>query len=250
MEDGDEGSRLSCFREWMSLQEQDLSELLQSLRLNDVDGDDHTAELSQLVEKNIRHFQEYVGRRVNLAREDVCPYFSPTWCTSLEGSMLWAGGCRPSIFIRLVYALSGKEISSRLDEYLLGNRTGGLGELSLSQINSINSLQLKTIREEEKLSSKLASTQEEMADQPIAIIAKELGAHSEASTEADEALNTLAVSMTSMLEEADNLRLNTLKELTSILTPVQAVDLIATGKKLHLCINAWGRRRDQEHGRH
>ncbi|KAL0398456.1 UNVERIFIED_CONTAM: protein DELAY OF GERMINATION 1 [Sesamum radiatum] len=250
MEDSDEGSGLSCFREWMTLQEQDLSELLQSLRLNNADGHDHTAELSQLVEKNIRHFQEYVGRRVSLAREDVCPYFSPTWCTSLEGSMLWAGGCRPSIFIRLVYALSGKEISSRLEEYLRGNRTGGLGELSSSQINSINSLQLKTIREEEKLSSKLASMQEEMADQPIAIIAKELAAHSEASTEADEALNTLAVSMTSMLEEADNLRLNTLKELTSILTPVQAVDLIATAKKLHLCIHAWGRRRDQEHGRH
>ncbi|KAL2244768.1 UNVERIFIED_CONTAM: Protein DELAY OF GERMINATION 1 [Sesamum indicum] len=234
----------------MSLQEQDLSELLQSLRLNNADGDDHTAELSQLVEKNIRHFQEYLCRRVSLAREDVYPYFSPTWCTSLEGSMLWAGGCRPSIFIRLVYALSGKEISSRLDEYLHGNRTGGLGELSPSQINSINSLQLKTIREEEKLSSKLASMQEEMADQPIAIIAKELAAHSEASTEAEEALKSLAVSMTSMLEEADNLRLNTLKELMSILTPVQAVDFLATGRKLHLCIHAWGRRRDQKHARH
>ncbi|KAK4440061.1 protein DELAY OF GERMINATION 1 [Sesamum alatum] len=250
MEDGYTCSQLSCFREWMSLQEQDLSELLQSLHLNNADGDDHTAELSQLVEKNIRHFQEYAGQRASLAREDVCPYFSPNWCTSLEGSMLWAGGCRPSIFIRLVYALSGKEISSRLDEYLRGNRNGGLGELSPSQINSINSLQLKTIQEEEKLTSKLASMQEEMADQPIAIIAKELAAHSEASTEADQALNVVSVSMTSMLEEADNLRLNTLKELTSILTPVQAVDLIATGRKLHLCIHAWGRRRDHEHGRH
>ncbi|KAL2244767.1 protein DELAY OF GERMINATION 1-like [Sesamum indicum] len=249
MEDGFQGSH-RCFNEWMNLQEQDLSELLQSLSLNDADGDDHTADLRELVDKNIRHFQEYASQRARLARNHVSPFFSPTWCTSLEGSMLWAGGCRPSIFVRLVYVLSGKELASHLDEYLHGGRSGGLGELSASQINSINSLQLRTIQQEDKLSANLASIQEEMADQPIFIIAKELAACSQTSTEADEALNALTASLIGVLGEADSLRLNTLKELTSILTPVQSVDFIATARKLHLCVHAWGRRRDREHGRH
>ncbi|KAL0442637.1 UNVERIFIED_CONTAM: protein DELAY OF GERMINATION 1 [Sesamum latifolium] len=249
MEDGYQGSH-RCFNEWMRLQEQDLSELLQSLSPNDADGDDHTADLRELVDKNIRHFQEYVSQRARLARDDVSPFFSPTWCTSLEGSMLWAGGCRPSIFVRLVFVLSGKEMASHLDEYLHGGRNGGLGELSVTQINSINSLQLRTIQQEDKLSANLASIQEEIADQPIAIIAKEMAACSEASTEVDEALNAITASLTSVLGEADNLRINTLKELTSILTPVQSVDFIATARKLHICVHAWGRRRDREHGRH
>ncbi|KAK4440062.1 protein DOG1-like 1 [Sesamum alatum] len=249
MEDGSEDSQ-RCFDQWMSLQEQDLSELLQSLNLNDADGDDHTADMCELVDKNIRHFQEYVSQRASLARKDSSLFFSPTWCTSLEGSMLWAGGCRPSIYVRLIYVLSGKEVASHLEEYLHGGRNAGLGGLSASQINSINNLQLKTIKQEDKLSTDLASIQEEMADQPIAIIAKELTTCNDASTEVDEALDALATSLTSLLGEADNLRLNTLKELTSILTPVQSVDFIAMAKKLHLCVHAWGRRRDREHGRH
>ncbi|KAG8385429.1 hypothetical protein BUALT_Bualt03G0044400 [Buddleja alternifolia] len=72
MEDSDQGSQLSCFHRWMNLQEQDLSELLQGLTLNinAAIGEDHTAELSQLVDKNITHFEEYATQRASLARED------------------------------------------------------------------------------------------------------------------------------------------------------------------------------------
>ncbi|KAG8385423.1 hypothetical protein BUALT_Bualt03G0043800 [Buddleja alternifolia] len=192
-----------------------------TLNINAANGEDHTAELSQLVDKNITHFEEYATQRASLAREDVFSYFSPTWCTSLEGSMLWAGGCRPSIFIRLVYSLSGNKIVSLLDEFLNGDRMGGLGELSPKDI----------------------------ADEPIAIIANELNVHGGPSRAADEAIDEHSISMTSVLEEADNLRLGTMKELINILTTVQAVDFLAAAKKLHLCLHAWGRRRDLENTR-
>ncbi|KAG8385430.1 hypothetical protein BUALT_Bualt03G0044500 [Buddleja alternifolia] len=89
---------------------------------------------------------------------------------------------------------------------------------------------------------------DEIADQPIAIITKELDEHGGPSR-AEEALDEHAISVMSVLEEADNLRLDTMKELTNILTPVQAVDFLAAGKKLHLGLRAWGRRRDLENRR-
>ncbi|XP_075499556.1 protein DOG1-like 3 [Primulina tabacum] len=207
-------------------------------------------ELKHLAEKNVMHFQEYATMRHSLARDDVSSYFSPSWCSSLEGSMLWVGGCRPSIFIRLVYALSGRELELNLREYLQGRRINGGLDLSASQIRSINSLHLKTIRLEDKLSSKLASLQEDMADQPIASMAQESYAHGVTNREVNGALNKHDESMLNLLEEADNLRLSTMKEVISILTPSQAVVFLAAGKKLHLCLHEWGRMRDHEHGRH
>ncbi|PIN18811.1 hypothetical protein CDL12_08507 [Handroanthus impetiginosus] len=216
MENNDQVSKQSCFLGWMNLQEEDLAGLLQALNLYNNSNEDHNhaSDLKQLVYKNISHYQEYVSQRATLAQNDVCPYFSPRWCTSLEGSMF-------------------------------GNV--GLGDLSSTQLKSINNLHLKTMRQEDKTSMKLESLQEEIADDPIAIIAKELQAHGEASAEVDKSLVSLLISLRSMLEETDNLSLNTLKKLISILTPIQAVDFLATARKLNLCVHERGRRRDQEH---
>ncbi|PIN19554.1 hypothetical protein CDL12_07752 [Handroanthus impetiginosus] len=199
MENNDQDSKQSCFLGWMNLQQEDLTELLQALNLYNNSNEDHNhaSDLKQLVYKNIGHYQEYVSQRATLARDDVCPYFSPRWCTSLEGSI-----------------------------YVVGRRM---------------------MRQEDRISMKLASFQEEIADDLIAIIAKELQAHGEASAEVDKSLVSLLISLRSMLEEAHNLRLNALKELRSIPTPIQAVDFLATARKLNLCVHEWGRRRDQEH---
>ncbi|XP_073150281.1 protein DOG1-like 3 [Henckelia pumila] len=252
MENSDEGSQISCFRRWMNLQDEDLLELQQALDLNADGSADHTLQLKHLAEKNATHFQDYKTMRLRLARHDVSSYFSPSWCSSLEGSMLWVGGCRPSIFIRLVYALSGKEFESNLREYLQGRRIhGGLGDLSAAQIQLINSLHLKTVRLEDKVSSKLASLQEDMVDQPITSMAQESESSRGVpnSREVNEALDKHSESMMILLEEADDLRLSTMTELMSILTPFQAVSFLAAGKKLHLCLHQWGTRRDHEHGR-
>lgn len=69
------------------------------------------------------------------------------------------------------------------------------------------------------------------------------------SGEVDRALDKQATEMVGILEAADGLRLSTLKELVGILTPKQAVDFLAAGKKLHLCVHEWGKKRALRHGR-
>ncbi|KAI3466745.1 hypothetical protein Pfo_023408 [Paulownia fortunei] len=243
-------SKEACFyQEWMDLQEQELSELNQAIALNS-DGCTSNAELSQLIEKIMNHFQDYMRKRSLMAQVDVSPYFAPTWCTSLERSVLWIGGCRPSSYIRLIYALCGVEIESQLSEFLRGVRIGNLGELSGRQISMVDELQSKTIREERKLSTRMAGLQEDVLDQPLASIAmKSRGSSCESGSNVEEALDKHGRAMAEILEAADQLRLNTLREVIRILTPQQAVDFLAAGKKLRLCMQDWGRKRDLDHGR-
>lgn len=248
-----------CFREWMNLQEQDLSDLLRVQSLHseesrrgdeqgesDADGatpDDE--ELNDVISNIIQHFRDYIQERSRLARQNVSPYFAPRWCTQLECSVLWIAGCRPTIFIRLLYALIGDEIESGVEEFLQGTRTtiGNLGDVSPTQMNLINTLHCKTIREEDKLSAKLASLQEDMADNPISAIARRLrlGGYIQPLERevVENALGQLARSMMNVMKEADVLRLSTLKELLSILTPIQGVNFLVASKTLHLCIHDW-----------
>ena len=81
------------------------------------------------------------------------------------------------------------------------------------------------------------------------MIAKGLFHVGEINKEVDKALDQHEKAMVGVLEEADRLRLSILKELIGILTPVQAVEFLAAGKKLHLCVHEWGKRRDLSHGR-
>lgn len=255
----DQEAQHLCFKEWMKLQEQDLLELLHALNHSSSSSSSSSTSrtsansdchLKQLIAKSIKHFQDYIDNRRHFARNDVSAYLSPTWCTTLESSMLWISGCHPSSFIRLVYALSGRELESHLSNYLQGKRYGDLSELSTIQLKSVDELQMKTISQENRLSNKLASLQEEIADHPIAIIANEVGNFAEICGEAEEALDKHAKCLMNVVEEADKLRMETFKELVmNILTPFQALEFLVASKKLHLCINAWGKKRDLQHGR-
>lgn len=243
-------SKEACFyQEWMNLQEQELSELNQAIALN-ANGCTSNAELSQLIEKIMDHFQDYMQKRSLMARVDVSPYFAPTWCTSLERSVLWIGGCRPSSYVRLIYALCGMDIESQLTEFLQGVRICSLGELSGGQLSMVDELQKKTIREERNLSTQMAGLQEDVLDNPLASIAvKSDGESFESSGTLKEALDKHGRAMAKVLEEADQLRLNTVREIIRIFTPRQAVDFLAASKKHRLCMQEWGRKRDLDHGR-
>lgn len=233
-----------CFQQWMNLQQEDLGKLVEASQ-----RDSENESLCQLVEKALAHFQDYMDKRSYLARQDVSIFYAPPWCTTIENSLLWIAGCRPSSFIRLVYALCGSQLEAQLNESLQGERKGNLGDLSACQLARVDALQTKTIREEDRLSGQIASYQEDIADQPLAVIAKGLDRIGEPNQEAEQVLDQHERAMAGMLEEADKLRLNTLKELLEILTPVQAVDFLAASKKLHLSIHEWGKRRDHSHGR-
>ncbi|RZC53228.1 hypothetical protein C5167_012083 [Papaver somniferum] len=234
----------------MMQQQEDLKELLEVYHENRNDEQ----KLRLIIDKTIKHLEEYTDKRSQLAVDDAPSFFSPTWLTSVENCYLWLGGCRPSLSIRLVYSLCGSELEEHLTEFLQGVRTGNLGELSADQLGLVSDLQCRTIKEEEVLSSKMAGLQENIAGHQLTALANNWDHDS--STAADQstwqevrqALDSHAKALASIFVEADQLRLNTLKELTGILTPYQAVDFLVASKKLHICIHQWGLRRGSQRG--
>ncbi|TYG68652.1 hypothetical protein ES288_D05G170300v1 [Gossypium darwinii] len=214
---------------------------MKALNQNENDGNLTDNTCAQLVERSLDSFLEYIEQRAQL---DISGLFSPSWNTALENSLPFITGCRPSPYIRLTYALCGSQVEYQLSEIIQGLARGNLGQILATQLRMINNLHIKTIEEEEKLSSQLAGLQENIADQPIAMVAKRMSRVGESSGNVDHALDELESSMANILQEADKLRLSTLKELLAILTPLQGVDFLVASKKLHLCMHKWGKTRD------
>ncbi|XP_009762839.1 protein DOG1-like 3 [Nicotiana tabacum] len=238
----------SLYESWMNLQHEELRELEQAAAANSP-KDEHKQ--TQLIEKIINHFQDYSNNRSRLAQKDVSPFFAPTSCTPLENSVLWIGGCRPSSFIRLIYALfCGMEIESHITQFLQGiTANGELPKFTAEQMNMVDELQSKTIREEGKLSSRLASLQEAIIDQPLISKSKKKkddGDDDVVCENADEPLDKHNKYMAAIMEEADELRMKTLKEIVVILEPDQAVEYLAAAKKIRLCLQQWGKKREHD----
>ncbi|XP_016504323.1 protein DOG1-like 3 [Nicotiana tabacum] len=237
----------SLYETWMNLQREELTELEHAVT-QARNGHMNDQELTKLIQKITNNFQEYSNNRKRLAQIDASPFFAPTSCTPLENSVLWIGGCRPSSFIRFIYALCGIEIESHLTEFLQGTKIGEFGELTAKQISMVDELQGKTIKEERELCSRLASLQEHIVDQPVASkLKKDNVDEGNYCENADELLDEHIHEMATVVEEADDLRMKTLQEITSLLTPAQAVEYLAAAKRMRLCFQQWGKKRDREH---
>ncbi|KAK6157352.1 hypothetical protein DH2020_011600 [Rehmannia glutinosa] len=101
-----------CFQNWILQQRQDLEELLNAL------STDSQNRYEELKEKGIRHFEEYSERRALMAPHDAASFMTPPWCSSFENAFLWVGGCRPSLSVRLVYAVGGSELRPKSMSFL------------------------------------------------------------------------------------------------------------------------------------
>lgn len=236
----------SCYHHWLAQQRLDLDELLQALTHYPTDLD----YLKLITNKIINHFENYNNARAQLAKHDSPSFLAPTWGSTFENSFLWIGGCRPSLIVRLVYALCGSHVNAHFEEFLEGIRHGNLGEISSSQLKSIDDLQAKTVKEEDKLSSRVASLQEMIADEPLVLLAntcREVG-ETGGDEVVDKAMDSHALDMYNVLIEADKLRMNTLKGMLDILTPLQAIEFLVASKKLHLSLHEWSKRRDLRMG--
>ncbi|KAI3958980.1 hypothetical protein MKX01_023656 [Papaver californicum] len=174
-----------CYQNWMIQQQELLKELLQVY--NQKPNDE-------------QELQNYNDRRAQLANDDAPCFFSPTWCSSIENSHFWLGGCRPSLMIRFVYSLCGSQFESQLTEFLQGVRKGNIGELSASQLSLLSELQCKTILEEKRLSKKMASLQENIADYPLTRLAN--NSHFE---QVDQALDSHSKDLASILVEDEHI---------------------------------------------
>ncbi|MCD7446209.1 2-deoxyglucose-6-phosphatase [Datura stramonium] len=234
--DRKEEESLQCA--WKNLQHEELAEL-EYAAAQVKKGQKEEPQLSQLVQKIVKHFQEHSDKRIRQARNDASPFFAPASFSTLEKSVLWIAGCRPSSFIRLIYALSGIEPGSHMTQFLEAIKTGELRELKGKQLSMIDELQGVTIREERRISTRLASLQEDMVDQQFSgKMKKKTDCDKDDECEnADETLDEHSQHMAGVMEEADKLRMKTLKEIVlTILDPIQAVEYLAAAKKISFAL--------------
>ncbi|XP_047053885.1 protein DOG1-like 3 [Lolium rigidum] len=273
----------ACHRQWIAGQEAGLAELV-AAAASAAAGRTTDEELSAVVERCMRGYEEYATSRRAMAREDGAAFFAPPWCTAFENAVLWLGGCRPSLTVRLLYSLSGEGMEAHIEE-LVGGRGRGRGEgtgmgllgITPAQLDQINDLHNRTLREEGLLTDRLATLQEDIADRPLlpiirereraaaaaaaALAARHGGANSNGlpgrleaggsfggvDAEVDAAMESYRAGLAKLLEEADELRLSTARALaTQILTPRQAVEMLVAGKQLHLSVRDWSRRQERE----
>ncbi|KAG5613913.1 hypothetical protein H5410_013737 [Solanum commersonii] len=206
----------NLYNSWMNNQQEELKELQNGIvhaRKNELSDE----ELNELLRKMVNNFQEYSNGRSRLARVGITvlrPY--------------------------LVHPFGKFGLVDRWDM-----KIGDFGQLSGKQITMIDKLQRQIILEERQFSSRLASLQEDVVDQPFAMAARIYDA--ERGENEIEPLNKHGEDMSNLLEEVDELRMKTLKEILGILTPIQGVEYLAAAKRIRLCLQQWGKKREQEH---
>ncbi|XP_009757325.1 protein DELAY OF GERMINATION 1-like [Nicotiana sylvestris] len=242
------------FETWLAEQNQELKELVSASR--DVSKDNNIVVeervLVPLIERVIQHYEGYYGEKSKYTEEDVFGMLNPTWRSNLEGAFLWIGGWRPSMAFHLLYSKSGLQFEPRLPQLIRGITTGDLGDLSPDQISKVDELQKKTIREEKDSSEKLAKVQETVADASMVELSHVVtqlmmisgGGGGILEEEVEANLATKEEGLVIILQKADNLRLNTLKEILAILTPTQAIHFLIAAAELHLRLHEWGKKKD------
>lgn len=246
---GIEQLRKGCYYEWMSLQAKHIVDLKEAL-ISHRSSDDH--KLGELVGKIVNDFQTYTEKRSELSRRSCSSYFAPSWNSSLENGLLWMGGCRPSSFVRVIYALCGSQAETQLSQYLLKidenvevDHGDTMSDLTATQLEKINELHMKVIEDEDKVTKKSANLQENVADMPIAIAAYAMDSV-DGDVVVEDDLDKHEEGMAVLMAEADKLRFETLKKIVEVITPVQAAEFLLAGKRLHVSLHEWGRVREEE----
>jgi hypothetical protein len=217
---------VACYQRWIAGQEAGLGEL-EASSANAATGRATDGELRAVVERCMRGYAEYVSTRRALAREDGAALFAPPWCTSFENSVLWIGGCRPSLTIRLLYSL----------EDALSDRLATLQE-------DVADRPLLPIVRERATAAAAAlgagASCDGLATRTRLVVATPEGA---VDHEVDAAIGRYKAGLGRLLEEADELRMSTAQTLvTEILTPRQAVETLVAAKQLGADV---GRRRSR-----
>ncbi|PWA64652.1 transcription factor [Artemisia annua] len=194
------------------------------------DDDDH--QLTQLVNKVMFHFSEYYRVKSLAANKDVLSIFSAKWSTTLERSLHWIAGWRPTTAFHLIYTESSILFESRILDILHGLRTGDLGDLSPVQFTRVSELQCETVHQENSVTDQLSEWQQDEASELIGGTCVDL----------EKKIELLV----KIVERADELRMRTLKAVVELLTPQQAMEFLIAAAQLHFGIHRWGLNHDRE----
>lgn len=238
------------FERWISEQNSYLEELVTAARNHNTNEHDD-AVLVPLLERVVRHYEQYYQAKSKWEEQDAISMLTPTWRSKLEDAFLWIGGWRPTLAIHLVYSKSGIQFEAKIGDLIRGLTTGDLGDLGHDQIARIDELQKKIIHEERVLTEKMAKQQETVADKSMIELSNavsEMIRNENGGVGNEEKIESTLDSKKDGLEEllhmADELRLETLKAVIEILTPIQTVYFLIAAAELHLRLHDWGQKRD------
>ncbi|KAG6660597.1 hypothetical protein CIPAW_03G116100 [Carya illinoinensis] len=205
--------------------------------------------LRPLINGVILHYEKYHQAKARYAKQDAVVMLTPPWTSALENAFMWIGGWRPSMAFQLLYS-----------NFIQGLSIGDLGDLSPRQLVQIDNLQERTIREERKITEKMAKHQETVADQSMVQLSHLVTEFMR--NEVEEGRSTggggLEERVGSVLElkkkglerillKADDLRLRTLKAILDVFTPIQAVHFLIAAAELQLRFHDWGKKDANQH---
>ncbi|XP_021731283.1 protein DOG1-like 4 [Chenopodium quinoa] len=194
----------------------------------------------QLVDEVVAHYVFYYQTKINEARTDALPLFAAAWATTLERSLYWVAGFRPTTLFHLVYTESSIRFESHVADILQGRRTGDLGELTPAQLARVSELQCLTVKEENEIGNELGGWQEE--------VARSEPEWSGLCGNGPDGLNRLVARLGSVVAKADELRMKTLRQVVELLTPQQAAEFLIAAAELQLGIRRWGVHQDLVRG--
>ncbi|KAI3738990.1 hypothetical protein L2E82_29318 [Cichorium intybus] len=242
------------FDSWLSELHTNLEQLVSAA--NHHHDDDNTEDDSDsywLIDKAIEHYEEYYKSKSDGAKEDVLSMFMPPRLSTLEDSFLWVGGWRPTTAVQLLHSKSGIQIEARLADLVPRLNFRDLGDLTSNQMNQINELHKKTIREEREITEKMAKLQQSAPDTPMVYLSNmesemirknEDDGRRDIDQMVESELDGKNDKLVEILHMADDLRMETLKSVVEILTPLQALYFLIAAAELHLRLHEWGRNRD------
>ncbi|GMH05585.1 hypothetical protein Nepgr_007425 [Nepenthes gracilis] len=172
----------------------------------------------QLVEEVMSHYAAFYRVKSLAARADVLSLFAAPWCTSLERSLHWVAGFRPTTFFHIVYTESSIRFESQVFNILRGKLTGDLGELSP-----------ETVKSENEISKELSQWQDGLVTVDWDGLRCDPGC-----------MEWRLGHLVQVVEKADRLRLETLNKVVELLTSQQAVEFLTAVAELQFGIRSWG----------
>ncbi|CAI0440803.1 unnamed protein product [Linum tenue] len=155
--------------------------------------------------------------------------FTAPWATSLERSLHWIAGWRPTTLFHLVYTESSILFESHIVDILKGLKTGDLGDLSPTQFRRVSELQCDTVREENAITDELSEWQDGASDLVGCLT---------------EGVERKVRKLVGILRKADDLRLKTVRRVVELLTPQQAVEFLIAAAELQFGVRGWGQDQD------
>ncbi|XP_024370995.1 uncharacterized protein [Physcomitrium patens] len=207
------------YNTWVQQEDNLLSELKRSL-----ENPRNEQEFARLVRKCYQLYAEAAHAKIRAAHEDVSYITAGTWKTPFEAGMMWMGGWRPTAAIVLTYSLMGIQMESELERLLEGITLPSMATLSAKQLSRLNVMQQRTSSAEDEISTRLSVLQMLVADQQTtrATTADPPPSESFNMAEIKEVMKSKLVELRHLFIEAEKLRLQTLQELYSVLSSIQA----------------------------